>query len=1212
VSVLPAPPLEPRTAAELAAATRTALQAYLAPPDPLVPGSRGFHVLWLQRQLAVLATVDRDLDPGAADGTFGHATGLAVRAFKRGRGLDDDAVVDAATWAALIGDHPSDPVPGEALVRIFARLVEIAASRVNGLPDKNMLAFLELVGVALKPPQPARVPLTFHLAAGSTGVVRVPAGTEAAAVAAEGEADPPVFETERELLATSTALVETWTREPARDRYAEQTAVALGRAAGTFDPFAGTLPIDHVLYLGDSLLAIEQPKDVVIHSTPVADAVPWPRALAWERWDGTAWQPVQAAPTIAGGGWSVMLPGIAQVPPQAVAERTSSWIRARLATPLPPADPPAAGVVGQGGLVPDAASSDDEPQDPAGPLYPFGDTAPRQSFSIACARAFSKPGAEVRIDVQLDPSRPAGPSGDLVLAWTYWNGSAWAQLGLSTGTTEALGEWPAFDDGTLALTRDGTVAFRAPADWLPTAIGDDVAHRLRVTVAAGDFGSVEAYRPPVVQTLTLSYGWPLPQIGEIDLRVSIRGRTLAPDLAFTNEAPVDLSKDFLPFGPTPSFNDAFALACDAAFARPRTRVTMTFTPTTPPNPTDAKPAVTWEYWSTTGGRWTKLDAADETDRLRTGGRVQFEVPPDLGAVEVAGQLHPWVRVRVTGGDYGHGVQYEPNDEKDTAAGFKVIKATLAPPSIATLSIDYDFNSGQRAPEHVLAVNDFAVVEPPAGSAFTPFVPTEDTRPTLYVGANGDFGNAPTTLYFDVADVPYQPGSERSRAAAEPPLVAWEYWNGADWSPLGVRDETQAFTRRGLVVFVAPADLASRNEFGADAYWLRARWERGVYPALPRLARVLPNTTWAANVATVAGEVLGSSSGEHDQSFGATRPPVLPGQAVEVREPEQPSPVELAVLLEEEGDDALNVVLDPAGAAAEVWVRWHEVVDFAASEPRSRHYVLDRLTGEVQFGDGQNGMAPPAGTANVRIGYRTGGGARGNRPPGSIAQLKSAVPYVDAVTNWDEAAGGADAESLVEARVRGPRTLRHRDRAVATADLEDLAREASLAVARVRAVGADSGADAGSVGVIVVPHGDEAKPVPSLEVLNEVRDYLERRLSPVADLWVGGPGWLRVTVRAEIAPVAIEDAIDVESAVRARLAAFLHPLVGGLAGAGWPFGRAPHRSDLLALVESVPGVDHVRSLVVSELLTDPPPVRDAVLVYGGDHELSMVGGTEELE
>ncbi|NJM40370.1 MAG: hypothetical protein HC853_06190, partial [Anaerolineae bacterium] len=43
--------------------------------------------------------------------------------------------------------------------------------------------------------------------------------------------------------------------------------------------------------------------------------------------------------------------------------------------------------------------------------------------------------------------------------------------------------------------------------------------------------------------------------------------------------------------------------------------------------------------------------------------------------------------------------------------------------------------------------------------------------------------------------------------------------------------------------------------------------------------------------------------------------------------------------------------------------------------------------------------------------------------------------------------------------------------------------------------------------------------------------------------------------------------------------------------GWAFGRKPHRSDLFALVEGVPGVDHVRMLEVAHL----PEAADANFV-----------------
>ena len=74
-----------------------------------------------------------------------------------------------------------------ALVNIFARYAEIVIQRLNKVPDKNFLAFLDLLGVSLTPPQPARAPLLFALATGSDVDAFVPAGTQVAALLAEDE-----------------------------------------------------------------------------------------------------------------------------------------------------------------------------------------------------------------------------------------------------------------------------------------------------------------------------------------------------------------------------------------------------------------------------------------------------------------------------------------------------------------------------------------------------------------------------------------------------------------------------------------------------------------------------------------------------------------------------------------------------------------------------------------------------------------------------------------------------------------------------------------------------------------------------------------------------------------------------------------------------------------------------------------------------------------
>lgn len=209
----------------------------------------------------------------------------------------------------------------------------------------------------------------------------------------------------------------------------------------------------------------------------------------------------------------------------------------------------------------------------------------------------------------------------------------------------------------------------------------------------------------------------------------------------------------------------------------------------------------------------------------------------------------------------------------------------------------------------------------------------------------------------------------------------------------------------------------------------------------------------------------------------------------------PPPGEQLALQKLQGSDAITVTLDAAGHPDEIWVRWHPVSDFYTSGPRDRHYVIDAISGELRFGDGKYGLLPSVSQNNVRITYRTGGGSLGNRAAKTIVQLKSSVPYIDAVTNHEPAAGGADQESLNRVKERGPRRLRHRDRSVTVQDLEDLAQEAHADVVRVRAMvptfqptdlwldpdASNPNRDAhaqvagGRMGVIVVPNSKAARP-----------------------------------------------------------------------------------------------------------------------------------------
>lgn len=124
--------------------------------------------------------------------------------------LDDrtwqDLVADARalipTYAPQWTDHnPSDI--GMTLIELFAFLVEGLTYRLNRVPEKNYIAFLNLLGVTRDPQTPARAFLSFSAAPGAP--VLVPQGSQAQTRASE--ADPPiVFETDEAITVLPTHL----------------------------------------------------------------------------------------------------------------------------------------------------------------------------------------------------------------------------------------------------------------------------------------------------------------------------------------------------------------------------------------------------------------------------------------------------------------------------------------------------------------------------------------------------------------------------------------------------------------------------------------------------------------------------------------------------------------------------------------------------------------------------------------------------------------------------------------------------------------------------------------------------------------------------------------------------------------------------------------------------------------------------------------------
>ncbi len=620
----------------------------------------------------------------------------------------------------------------------------------------------------------------------------------------------------------------------------------------------------------------------------------------------------------------------------------------------------------------------------------------------------------------------------------------------------------------------------------------------------------------------------------------------------------------------------------------------------------------WEYLDANGWQpfldeidqngYVRVAVTDGTNSFLRDGTIILLAQP-TAAAEVNSQSSHWIRVRISGRHYGRPVEFIPVDPDDPEKGFKVKPGTgnLMPPVITSLTIDYE---ARRAPSRLLTQNGFLYSERSSENAtgFHPFLPVEnlepseyaDAEPSFYLGFDAAFPEKPVSLYIAAAPRVFS-GRVTKEILSIPasssalPSLQWEYFDGVTWRELTVIDETNSLTESGTVKFLTPSDMNKLAKFDlTECYWIRARSSKNDPFDTQQLLGTFLNTIPATQAVTVWNEILGSSNGQPDQEFRLTQTPVLPGQHIIVREPNQPSEEESRAIEREEGKDAIQEKENSETGETEIWVQWHEVPNFLQSRRSSRHFTLDHDKGLLTFGDGKRGAIPPGGTSNIAaIRYRTGGGTAGNVAKEDIAQISSSLPGVGTVANPVEADGGAALETVSQAKFRGPQTLRHRDWAVASGDLEWLAHQAAgTLIARAKClpnINRDLRFEPGWVTLIIVPQGAESKLSPNTELIRQVENYLIDRAfvglhqATPERINIIGPGYIQTTVVASVVPQDIDESEQVKLSAISALNSFLHPLTGGPDGTGWEFGRDVYVSEVYKIIEDLPGVNYVKSL-----------------------------------
>ncbi|MFI0730708.1 putative baseplate assembly protein [Streptomyces sp. NPDC021225] len=225
--------------------------------------------------------------------------------------------------------------PGVTLVETVAHMADQIVYRLNRIPEKNHLAFLDLVGITLFPPSAARTDVTFWLSAPQADPVRVPLGTETATRRGDSE-EAVVFATERELTVVPSELRHLAVQHRGQQVTDRTTDLVEGTDVLCFAE--SPAPGDCML-LG--LSAAVPHCAVALRLDSQVDGVgvdPRQPPLVWEAWTADGWVVCEVDQDTTGG---LNRPGdvVLHVPGGHVLSRTgrkeAGWLRCRVTEPEP-------------------------------------------------------------------------------------------------------------------------------------------------------------------------------------------------------------------------------------------------------------------------------------------------------------------------------------------------------------------------------------------------------------------------------------------------------------------------------------------------------------------------------------------------------------------------------------------------------------------------------------------------------------------------------------------------------------------------------------------------------------------------------------------------------------------------------------------------------------------------------------------------------------
>lgn len=281
--------------------------------------------------------------------------------------------------------------------------------------------------------------------------------------------------------------------------------------------------------------------------------------------------------------------------------------------------------------------------------------------------------------------------------------------------------------------------------------------------------------------------------------------------------------------------------------------------------------------------------------------------------------------------------------------------------------------------------------------------------------------------------------------------------------------------------------------------------------------------------------------------------------------------------------------------------WLQVEDLSLSTAEDHHYQVrvneDNLL-SLCFGDGKHGRRLPTGIDNVRVRYRNGYGEEGNLPAGALVKIARPHLLVEDFIAPVASSGGAQKESASNMRESAPATVLTLSRAVSLEDFTHLAANHSMVwQAQAFEIMPDRPARSKIEVVIVAAGGKEF--LTDSETSSLIRNFLIDHAIPGTPVTVVSYQALYMSLQISI--MVDESAfnkkqveVDVEQHLQAQLDITQRKL-----------GQALFRTEVIALVEQVEGVENAHCEILEDSFSTLPVADKPVFQRGVDGKIRKV-------